>query len=206
MVAASADYRVRSRDDVSPRECVTDAKSAVRRLRGHAAELGIDPARIAAGGGSAGGHLAAATAVLDAFDPPGEDASVSCRADALVLFNPVLDLGPGTRIQQRMEDYWQEISPLHNLDSDAPPTVVFVGTDDEVTPAAAAERYRDAMTALGRRCDLHLYEGQGHGFFNHQNRRNYLLTLREADRFLVSLGWLRGEPTLEQPSGPDDRP
>src|SRR5687767_6866536 len=53
MIAVVADYRVRSRHGVTPFECVADAKSAIRWLRTHAAELGIDENRIAASGGSA---------------------------------------------------------------------------------------------------------------------------------------------------------
>ena len=65
MVAVSAEYRVKNRHGTTPAECVADGKSAVRWLRSHAAELGIDPARIAAGGGSAGGHVALCTAVIE---------------------------------------------------------------------------------------------------------------------------------------------
>ena len=94
MVAMSAAYRVRSRNDTTPRECVKDGKSAVRWVRQHAAELGVDPDRIAAGGGSAGGHVAAATGTTEGFEEEGEDLDVSARPDALVLFNPVFDNGP----------------------------------------------------------------------------------------------------------------
>ncbi len=64
LVAARADYRVKSRHGVTPKECVEDAKSPVRWLRQNAAKLGIDPGRIVAAGGSAGGHLAASTALV----------------------------------------------------------------------------------------------------------------------------------------------
>ena len=56
MVAISAEYRVKSRNGTSPLECVKDGNSAVRWVRSHAEELGIDPSKLAAGGGSAGGH------------------------------------------------------------------------------------------------------------------------------------------------------
>ena len=61
MVAITAEYRVKSRNKTSPFECVADGKSAVRFVRANAAKLGVDPKRVAAGGGSAGGHVAAAT-------------------------------------------------------------------------------------------------------------------------------------------------
>ena len=61
MVAITAEYRVKSRNKTSPFECVADGKSAVRFIRANAAKLGVDPKRVAAGGGSAGGHVAAAT-------------------------------------------------------------------------------------------------------------------------------------------------
>src|SRR6478672_10856667 len=54
MVAITADYRVASRPQVKAVECVKDAKSAIRYVRKEAARLGVDPNRIAAGGGSAG--------------------------------------------------------------------------------------------------------------------------------------------------------
>jgi acetyl esterase/lipase len=73
MVAMVADYRVKSRNNVTANKCVADAKSAIRWVREHASELGVDPNKIAAGGGSAGGHLAAATATLSKFDEANEN-------------------------------------------------------------------------------------------------------------------------------------
>jgi acetyl esterase/lipase len=93
MVAITADYRVATRQQAKAADCVADAKSAVRWLRQNAARLGLDPDRIAAGGGSAGGHIAAAT-LVPGFDTEGEDKTVSCAPSALVLFNPALVLAP----------------------------------------------------------------------------------------------------------------
>ena len=94
MVAITADYRVASRQQAKPTQCLADARSAIRWVRAHAPQLGIDPQRIAAGGGSAGGHLAACTPLISEFDEPGEDAKVSAEPDALLLFNPALVLAP----------------------------------------------------------------------------------------------------------------
>jgi acetyl esterase len=194
MVAICAQYRTKKGHNTSPRECVKDGKSAVRWIRAHAAELGIDPHKLAAGGGSAGGHVAAATGTVDGFDEDGEDISVSCRPNALVLFNPVFDNSEQGYGYDRVKDYWKAFSPMHNIDKEAPPTIVFLGTKDKLIPVATAEDYKQRMETAGVRCDLHTYEDQPHGFFN---KTKYTETLIEADKFLTSLGYLRGEPTLE---------
>ncbi len=196
MVAVSADYRVKSRQSTTPRECVQDGKSALRWLRQHAAEHGIDPERIAAGGGSAGGQVAAAAATVSGFNEPHEDMTIDCRPNALVLFNPVFDNGPDGWGYDRVKDYWREISPLHNISAQTPPTLVLSGGADKLVPAATVRRFAELMKAAGRRCDVHIYEGQSHGFFNYSSRENYRRTVIEVDRFLVTLGFLTGEPTL----------
>jgi len=198
MVSVCAEYRVKTRNDTSPRECVKDGKSAVRWLRSHCKELGIDPNRIAAGGGSAGGHIAAATAALTEFNQPEEDPSVSCVPNALVLFNPVIDNGPDGYGYERVKNYWEDFSPMHNLSESMPPTIFFLGTKDDLIPVATAEEYKKRMEELGGRCDLHLYDGQSHGFFNHfKSPVHYSETVIEMDRFLISLDFLDGDPQPE---------
>jgi acetyl esterase len=191
MVAMSAEYRVKSRNQTTPKECVEDGKSAIRWVRAHAAELGIDPNRIAAGGASAGGHVAAAAGTVDSFDATSEDLSVSSRPDALVLFNPVFDNGPGGFGHFSVKAYWQDISPIHNISESAPPTIVFLGTKDEYIGAEVAVRYKELMDQSGVRCDLHLYPGQAHGFFNPDRKNGYFeKTLETMDDFLTSLDFL----------------
>ncbi|MBN2317063.1 MAG: hypothetical protein JXM79_24260, partial [Sedimentisphaerales bacterium] len=65
---------------------------------------------------------------------------------------------------------------------------------------STAEKYKDLMVKAGGRCDLHLYEGRPHGFFNYRDGKNtyYYQTVIEADKFLGSLGYLNGEPTLKK--------
>lgn len=193
-------YRLLSRDDTTqpPDICIQDAKSAMRWVRSHATELGIDPNRIAAGGGSAGGHLAAFVGLADGVDDPQDDKTVSARANALVLFNPVLDNGPdGGWGTARVGERYKELSPAHNVSSDDPPTAIFIGRNDKLIPTTTIERFADAMKKAGVRCDLHIYDGQGHGFFNNDPSRT--ITLIETDKFLTSLGYLSGEPTIRPP-------
>lgn len=197
MVTVVFEYRVRSRHRTSPFEAVKDGKSAVRWVRANARRLGVDPDRIAASGGSAGGHVAAATATLPGLDEKGEDTSISCKPNALVLFNPVYDNGPDGYGYDRVNKRYKEISPIHNIRKGVPPTVVFLGTKDKLIPVATAEKYKKLTEQAGSRCDLHLYKGQPHGFFNRSPY--YEKTVIEMDRFLASLGYLTGEPTLEEP-------
>jgi acetyl esterase/lipase len=199
LVAISAEYRVKNRHKTTPYECVKDGKSAIRWVRLHADKLGIDPRRIAAGGGSAGGHVAAATGSVKQFQEPGEDIAISTRPNALVLFNPVYDNGPEGYGHDRVEDHWRAFSPMHNIDGDTPPTIVFLGTKDKLIPVSTAEKYKDLMVRSGGRCDLHLYEGRPHGFFNYRGGKNtyYYQTVIEADKFLASIGYLEGQPTMQ---------
>jgi acetyl esterase/lipase len=192
VVAMAADYRVASRNNTTPAECVKDGKSALRWIRQHAAELGIDPDRLAAGGGSAGGHVAAATAALSGFNEQSDDLSVSCMPAALVLFNPVFDNGPDGYGYDRVEAYWKEFSPLHNLHKGMPPTVVFFGTNDKHVPVKTAVEYQKRMIELGVPCDLHLYGGATHGFFNYSHQDAYYpATVAVMDQFLAALGVLQ---------------
>lgn len=207
MVAITADYRVGSRHQAKVVDCVRDAKSAVRWIRAHAEELGIDPERIVAGGGSAGGHLAACTATLKEFDEAGEDPRVSSRPNALVLFNPAVGLTPEditaerqslANSRDRLGAEPQRLSPADHVDAETPPTLILIGTNDFLLPGN--RRFAAAMQAAGRRCDLMLYPGASHGFFNYGRDGNeaFRQTLMAVDRFLVSLGYLQGEPQVER--------
>ncbi len=199
MVGVRVEYRLVSKvGKEAPVVCCQDAKSAMRWVRAHAAELGVDPERIAASGGSAGGHLAAFTSMVPGLDDPADDLKVSPKAAALVLFNPVSDNGPvGGYGQARIGDRYRDFSPAHNITPGAPPTIVFLGDKDKLIATSVVERFQTNMTKEGIRCDLHIYRGQPHGFFNQEPYKS--ATLIEADKFLASLGWIKGEPTLGVP-------
>lgn len=195
MVGVRVEYRVIPKGNSGPPVmCVADAKSAMRYVFGHAAELGVDPERIAAGGGSAGGHLAAFTALIPGLDDPQDDLSIPCKPKALVLFNPVFDNGPGQWGNERVGKRYQEFSPAHNVTKGAPPTIVFQGDKDNLIPLSVTTGFETKMKNVGSRCDVHIYSGEGHGFFN--KPEYYTKTMIETDKFLASLGWLKGPPTL----------
>lgn len=188
IVAITAEYRTKKGHGTDPRVCVMDAKSAMRWVRKRAKKFGIDPLRIAAAGGSAGGHLAAATATLEKYNEPDDDTSISCKPEALILFNPVFDNSDKGYGHDRVKDYWQDFSPMNNLNKTTPPTIIFLGTKDDLIPVATAQEYKKIMESHGTRCDLHLYKDEPHGFFN---KAKYNETVSEMDQFLISLGWLK---------------
>jgi acetyl esterase/lipase len=196
MVAARANYRVFSRHKVTPDKCVEDARSAVRWLRGSAAKLGIDPNRLCAAGGSAGGHLAIATAFADRLDAETDDKTISARPNLLVLYNPVMD-STIYRGKIKTDEMARRLSPMHNLSKDLPPAILYYGDADgflkpvRPLPARAAKLKLDLA--------LWLAPGQKHGFFNRPpwlQRTTYL-----TDRFLARHGYLTGEPTVKLPDG-----
>jgi acetyl esterase len=194
MVAARADYRVKSRHQVTPDQCVEDAKSAVRWLRKNAGTLGIDPEKVVAVGGSAGGHIAACTATVPGFESESEDLSVSSKPNAMVLFNPVLYLEP---IAQRMADgeTAKKITPNLHLEKGLPPALILFGSSDPLRKGA--DEYVTKAKELGAVAEVYTAEGQPHGFFNKSPWQER--TLFRVDEFLASIGYLQGKPTLEPP-------
>lgn len=201
MIAILADYRVKSRHQTTPFDAVADAKSAIRFLRRHSKELNIDKNKIVASGGSAGGHLAAAAATVRGLDDPNDNLKISAKPNALVLYNPVFDNGPTGYGYERIGERYMEISPLHNIKKNTPPTIVFLGTKDDLIPVETAKLFKQKMETAGSRCDLFLYENQKHGFFNYREdskdvNKYFTETLLQTDLFLESISYLRGKPTI----------
>lgn len=172
----SAEYRlIAGQGEQDVRNCVADACEAVRWVRKNAEPYGIDPHRLIAAGGSAGGHLAVATVLFpDVSHGEGDESEMGCKPDFLMLCNPVIDTSEEGYHPRFIQDYWEEISPLHqlkNYDGIFPPTVSFHGTGDTVTPITGMQKFRDQVSEFQPVGALLLYEyeGRGHGFFNKGN-------------------------------------
>lgn len=197
MVAMTAEYRIKSKHGSTPFESTRDAKSAMRWVRAHAGELGIDPEKIAAGGGSAGGHLAAATATIESFNEKSDDLEVSAKPNALILYNPALDLNlPGVEKKwgKEIADKILSISPLQHVQASLPPTIIFHGIADSTVPFATAEAFANKAKALGaKKVVLVGYKDRGHGFFNYGrgDGKDYQSTMEKTEAFLEGLGWIK---------------
>ena len=209
MVALSAEYRVRSRHETPALACVQDGKSAVRWIREHADRFGIDPNRVVAAGGSAGGHVAACTGVIAGLDDVAEDLVNSSVPNAMVLYNPVAATAPiagdwvptpedFAKAVKRLGTGPMTISPAHHVRAGLPPTIVFHGLEDTTVRFSIVEEFTHRMKKAGNRCELIGYEGQSHGFFNYGrgDGSHYTKTVRAMDEFLRSLGYLEGPPRL----------
>jgi acetyl esterase len=216
MVAITADYRVSSRHKTKALQCVADGKSAIRFVRTNAAKLGVDPDRILAGGGSAGGHVAACTGVVRGMEGAKNEnvakQKISSIPNAMALFNPALVLAPVddaepfdekrmATLTARMGTDPKALSPYHHVRAGAPPTIIFHGVADTTVPYRTAELFTAAMIKAKNRCKLVGFADQTHGFFNHGRggNRAFVRSMRELDVFLADLGYLKGKPTIESP-------
>ena len=203
IVAISAEYRVKSKHGTSPFESVEDAKSAIRWVRKNAKRLGINPDQIIAMGGSAGGHIAACTALIEGNEAKGEDLTVSSKPNGMVLMNPVLDTTTKGYGWLKVKGRETEISPCHQVKSNMPPSIVFHGTEDKTVPYENAQRFVKLMRAAGNDCQLISAVGKDHGFFNGEffRKKNgnayFKLTMYESDLFFQKYNWLKGEPNIK---------
>jgi acetyl esterase/lipase len=203
LVCVRADFRLLIRDKVWPDKCVEDAISAVRWVRSHAAQLGIDPNRIVVAGGSSGGHLAACTFFAEGISDPDDDKSVSHKPNAMILYNPLLNLVAEARTTEGspffagLDDAMlKRISPSLHVCKDTPPTLIIDGTADYLNPQI--REFVERSQSLGAPVEACYTEGQPHGF---SNKSPWLeKTTEEADEFLCRIGYLGKEPKVPLPA------
>ncbi len=199
LVAATAEYRMLSAAEVKQlppgetkkRVCITDAKSAIRWFKQHAAELGVDPNRIVVGGGSAGGHLAVLATNQPGLNDPQDPLDISPAAAAYLLFNPAF--APD-------DERDAEVDVLRHLPARLPPALVMFGLNDQWKKGWDAVEHQLIRQGNGESLELWLAEGQPHGFFNRDPWKT--VTMIAVDDFLVQQHFLQGEsPLVPPPTG-----
>jgi len=193
LVTATVSYRMLKKAEIASlpageshkRACIIDAKSAIRWFKDHADELGIDPARIITGGGSAGGHISTLATTNPGLNDTADHLKTETSVVAYLLFNPAFT-------SDDAKD--PEIDALKHLKGSFAPAIVFFGTNDNwKTGWDAAEKL--LKESGNKTTQVYLAPDQPHGFFNRDPWQS--LTLAAADRFLVSQGLLKGEPTIK---------
>ncbi|MEQ8790425.1 MAG: alpha/beta hydrolase [Pirellulaceae bacterium] len=177
---ASIDYRL---TDVAqwPAQ-IDDCRAAVRYLREHADEHHLDGSRIAAWGGSAGGHL---VAVLGTLDAPADE-KTSSRVQAVIDWYGPTDLltmppntpGPGKTEEdlassngakllggtvRDLPKLARQASAFHNVSKDDPPFLIMHGEKDPGVPLSQSQRLHEKLRAAGVSSQLIILPGAGHG-------------------------------------------
>jgi len=179
---------------------VEDVKCAVRWLRANAQDYDISPDRIAAVGGSAGGHLAAMLGTTDAsagLEGKGGYPEYPSRVNAMVAFNGIFDLArqnlpSGTSeavsaflggLPEEIPEVYKLASPLHHADESSAPSLLFHGTGDTVVPFEQSELFEERLKELGVPVELYAEEGAEHGFFN--SSPYFEPTLEHMEHFIL---------------------
>ena len=155
-------------------EAVEDVRRAVRFIRSHSREFGIDPERLGVLGGSAGGHLSLVLGTVsdgpDATADSGSEGRTSSRVAAVVAYFPPVDLrsvvGPNARFPALDFDpaLAEAISPIAHVSSDDAPTLLIHGDKDRLVPLSNSERIKAAFDSEGVTAKMVVIEGAGHGF------------------------------------------
>ena len=164
---ACIEYRL-SGEAIYP-AAIDDARAAVRWLRTNAKQYRVDPGRIGAAGGSAGGHLVALLGVK------GE-------VRAVAAFNPVLDmviLGKEHsesaakainaflgKTYAQAPDLWAEASPAAYAGKSSAPMLLLHGDADTTVPYRQSVDMLAKLKSAGVRAELFTAKGAKHGFFN----------------------------------------
>ena len=152
-----------------------DAQRAIRYVRGHTADFGLDPARIGIWGFSAGGHLASTVGThFDRGDKAASDPieRQSSRPDFMILAYPVITLeDPYAHVGSRTALLGEKPSPamvdlLSNelqVTNNTPPAFLFHTTEDHTVPVENSVEFYMALQKAGVLSEMHIYLKGNHG-------------------------------------------
>ena len=185
VVGICVDYRIATVDGQGRNDyrAAMDAKTAVRWVRKNAAQLGIDPNQIMAGGDSAGGHVAIATQI-ESLNDPSDDPSISAQVSALLLHNPYV-----VRISEESWVFQMDFKTL-------PPVWISYGLLDKAaynddSSSVRTERNGESFIAELQQAGIplrtYIKAGMNHGFCSGPHLDS---STRDIDQFLQECGLL----------------
>jgi len=191
MTSVLVDYRVTQRHNSTPFDSVDDAVDALNFVFKNSDQLKIDKNKVVVSGGSAGGHLA----LMSSFRVMKEN---NFNPAALIVFNSVIDTGPGGYGYDIIGANYKDISPIDNVPINPPPVINFQGTADNIISVDDAEDYCQEVKLKNGICELKLYQGLGHGFWNYNRSIEFFKqTILEADLFMIRNNIIDGNPNIE---------
>lgn len=184
-VCATIEYRLTGEAPFPAQ--IEDCKCAIRYLRAHADKYRIDPDRIAVGGSSAGGHLAALVGTsggVEQLEGTGGWQDQSSEVQAVVdLYGPTdfelfvtakgyenhnrdgspesKLLGGGTVLENKAGI--RRVNPISYIDKDDPPFLIIHGSEDPTVPLNQSQALHASLEKANVECKLHVIEGAKHG-------------------------------------------
>lgn len=186
MLAISFEYRLLDIHSSNIINCLEDANSAILWTREHSDFLGIDPEKIVAAGFSAGGHIAAGTAILDEFNIENEQ-GVNSKPNALIIHSATYNTTKGGFFRRQSNGNAVSISNQHQVKSGLVPGIYFHGTRDHLAPIPEFTDFRDKMDSLGNDYEYKIFEGVGHFFGDPQSKEEVRVL---TEKFLRERGFI----------------
>lgn len=213
MIGVNVEYRLVSKETtIRIRDCIVDCRDALRFIRKEAPKLGIDPARIVVGGESAGGHLAACLALSVDPDNPGKTEE-GVAPSAALLYDPSLNLPkipwmkghagvaakPDSPKDETWEDRAKRVSPNEYVRKGLPPIMLMHGTKDGCVPVSQADEFHNKVRRAKNKIKYHRIKDWGHAFLipNYGKEEQIEKSMDLTDRYLASLGYVKGKPILK---------
>lgn len=181
-----------SQPEATIMEINDDMNRAVRFIRHHAREYGVDPQRLGVTGGSAGGHLGLMLATRGGPGPADATDAIdreSSAVQAVAIFYPVTDLlnlgsstenlhdggppksfvkgfGPDSTNLAVWKVIGRDLSPIFFVHSNLPPTLIYHGDADTLVPLDQSQRYQTEAQKLGRTVELVVHHKGQHGWLS----------------------------------------
>lgn len=218
-VAFCVDYRLVKADEITIENAIGDCKSAIRYIRKHAEELGVDPNKIMVMGDSAGGHLSGCMGTVQGCNDFNDDLSISDAPNMAILCNPLTDFTRSSFIKVVLGGNYlkkktcpdvatlspetiaraKSMSPLYCVRKNRIHTLIMHGTADRVIDYAQSKDLYEAMRKVGNSCEMITLPNTNHAFVCvrwRSTETEVVKVIRQIDDYMCRYGFLKGKSKL----------